>query len=127
MRPWPGLAAWLSFTCRDAIHVAHGEPLAECAKLAASFPQTIAIGVNCTRPEWIASLIGELRSASDKPILAYPNSGEGWDAENRRWTGSSDPASYGDMARTWYAAGAQIVGGCCRTRPTHIEQVAVSS
>jgi len=28
------------------------------------------------------------------------------------------------MAAEWFAAGAQIIGGCCRTRPAHIRQVA---
>lgn len=121
---WPHLAAWFSFTCRDLRHVAHGELVSECAAAVARFPQTAAIGVNCTQPALITALIGEIRSTSDKPIVVYPNSGEGWDAEARCWTGSGDPASYGAMAAEWFAAGAQIVGGCCRTRPAHIAQVA---
>jgi homocysteine S-methyltransferase len=124
MAPWPQLAAWFSFTCRDERHVAHGEKLADCARVAAHFSQTVAIGVNCTRPDLIAALIGELRSASDKAVLVYPNSGEGWDAEHRCWTGTSDPEGYGELARRWYAAGAQMVGGCCRTRPEHVREVA---
>jgi homocysteine S-methyltransferase len=80
--------------------------------------------VNCTQPALTPELIRDLRSAIDKPIVVYPNSGEGWDAQARCWTGSSDPAEYGAMATEWFAAGAQIVGGCCRTRPSHIREVA---
>ena len=120
------LAAWFSFTCRDHQHVAHGELLRQCATAVAAFPQTVAIGVNCTHPSFIAELIAELRAATDKPILVYPNSGEGWDAEHRCWTGTSDPHLYGDEAREWFAAGAHIIGGCCRTRPAHIRMVATS-
>ena len=131
LAPWPDVAAWLSFTCPDEraakLQVAHGEALRECAALAATFPQTIAVGVNCTHPRWITSLIGELRSASRKPIVVYPNSGEVWDAGARCWTGSGDPDKFGDLAREWYAAGAQIVGGCCRTRPGHVRQIAAAS
>jgi homocysteine S-methyltransferase len=123
LAPWPHLAAWFSFTCRDAEHVAHGEPLASCARAVAAFPQTAAIGVNCTEPARMPALIAELRSASDKPVIVYPNSGEGWDAAARCWTGASDPAGYGAMAAEWFAAGAQMVGGCCRTRPEHIREV----
>ena len=130
LKPWPNLAAWFTFTCPDhqatSLQVAHGEALRDCAALVADFPQTIAIGVNCTQPIWILSLIAELRKASAKPIIVYPNSGEGWDANVRCWTGSSDPAEFGQQARQWYAAGAQIVGGCCRTRPSHIRQVAAA-
>jgi homocysteine S-methyltransferase len=134
LKPWPNLAAWLTFTCPGAraasLQVAHGEPLRDCAKVAASFPQTIAIGINCTQPKWLPSLIPELRAASDKPIVLYPNSGEGWDATSRRWIqapGSSDPVKFGQQALEWYVAGAQIIGGCCRTRPEHIRQVAAAS
>lgn len=124
LTPWPELAAWFSFTCKDDSHVAHGERINDCAAAVARFPQTVAIGVNCTSPLHIPQLIVELRGASDKPIVVYPNSGEEWDAVGRRWTGKGDPVSYAARAVEWFAAGAQIVGGCCRTRPAHIEQVA---
>jgi homocysteine S-methyltransferase len=121
---WPNLAAWFSFTCVDRKHVAHGERLSECAKAVARFPQTVAVGINCTTPGLIADLIAEVRSVTGKPVVVYPNSGEGWDAQHRCWTGHSDPESYGAMAREWFRAGAQIVGGCCRTRPEHVRLVA---
>jgi len=123
MAPWPELRAWFSFSCRDKKHVSHGEPLAQCAALVAALPQTVAIGVNCVPPSWLPSLIAELRSASDKPVLVYPNSGEGWDAEARCWTGQTDSAEFGVMAAEWFRAGAQIVGGCCRIGPAHIREV----
>jgi homocysteine S-methyltransferase len=127
LKPWPELAAWFCFTCKDAQHVAHGELLQECTAAVAGLPQAIAVGVNCTQPGLIASLIGELRRASDKPIVVYPNSGEGWDAEKRCWTGSADAAGFAAQAEDWFRAGAQIVGGCCRTRPAHIRLVAEAS
>jgi homocysteine S-methyltransferase len=124
---WPDLRAWFSFSCRDSGHVSHGEPVAECAALVAPFPQTVAVGVNCVPPKWIPSLIAELRTASDLPVMVYPNSGEGWDAANRCWTGMSDPADFGAQAAEWFKSGAQIVGGCCRTRPAHIREVALAA
>jgi homocysteine S-methyltransferase len=124
LAPHPELSVWFSFTCCDEQHVAHGELLRECAAAVSAFPQTVAIGVNCTHPTLIRALIAELRAASTKPIMVYPNSGEGWDAQHRCWIGTSDPAAYADLAATWGAAGAQIIGGCCRTRPTHIRQIA---
>ena len=99
LAPHPELAAWFAFTCRDEQHVAHGELLRQCATAVAAFPQTVAIGVNCTHPSLISALIAELRAASDKPIVVYPNSGEGWDAQARCWTGTSDPAVYGEQSR----------------------------
>ncbi len=135
LEPWPEVAAWFCFNCPDGraerLQVAHGELLRECASLAASFPQTVAVGINCTQPRWLSLLLPELKAASDKPIVVYPNSGEGWDAEARCWTesetGSGAPEDFGTQARAWFDAGAQIVGGCCRTRPEHIRQVAAAS
>lgn len=124
LAPHPELAAWFTFTCRDQEHVAHGELLRQCAVAVNAFPQTVSIGVNCTHPSLIAALVAELREATDKSIVVYPNSGEGWDAQNRCWTGTSDPQTYGENAHEWYRAGAQIIGGCCRTRPAHIRQIA---
>ena len=124
LEAWPALSAWFTFTCKDEMHVAHGELLRECAGVVAKFPQTIAIGVNCTQPAMLMPLIAELRAASEKPIVVYPNSGEGWDAQARSWTGTSSAEAFGAMAADWFAAGAQMVGGCCRTRPAHIREVA---
>jgi homocysteine S-methyltransferase len=130
LRGWPEVAAWFTFNCPDAqaakLQVAHGELLRDCAALVAGFEQTVAIGVNCTHPRWITGLIRELRAASGKPIVVYPNSGEGWDAARRCWIaepGMGDVAGFGAQAREWFAAGAQMVGGCCRTRPAHIGAV----
>jgi homocysteine S-methyltransferase len=58
------------------------------------------------------------RAVTGKPVIVYPNSGEGWDAVGREWTGPSglDPR----LATAWVAAGARLVGGCCRVGPTDI-------
>jgi homocysteine S-methyltransferase len=123
---FPALTAWISFTCRDAANVAHGEPLRVCAERIAASPQVAAVGINCTAPQYIEALIAEARLGcrDRRPVIVYPNSGETWDAATRSWRGASDASLYGALARTWYAAGAQAVGGCCRTGPAHIAAVA---
>lgn len=124
LQPWPDLRCWFSFSCRDERHIGHGEPVAEAARLVAGFPQTVAIGVNCVPAHWLPSLIAELRRGSDQPILVYPNSGEGWDHENRCWTGQTDPVAFGRQAQEWFQLGAALVGGCCRIGPAHIRAAA---
>jgi homocysteine S-methyltransferase len=117
------LRAWVSFTCRDGSHVAHGERLADCAELLDGVSQVVAVGINCTAPHLIARLIAAARAGTTKPIFVYPNSGELWDAVKREWYGSSDVGEFAAMAAGWYEAGAQAVGGCCRTTPAHIRAV----
>jgi len=120
---FPDLRAWVSFTCKDAEHVAHGERLSDCAALLDEVPQVIALGINCTAPHLVRALIAEARPGTAKPIFVYPNSGELWDAANRRWYGTSSAAEFAELARSWYATGAHAVGGCCRTTPAHIRAV----
>lgn len=111
LREFPDIQAWLSFSCRDGNHVSHGEVFAECAALADSTDQVIAVGVNCTAPENVAPL---LRSASGvkTPLAAYPNSGETWNADLQQWKG--DACGTMDVA-LWHHLGARLIGGCCRT------------
>jgi homocysteine S-methyltransferase len=124
LEPYPDVAAYLSFTCRDGTHVSHGETLRVCAELLDTQPQIIGIGVNCTAPELIRSLIGELRRVTSKPIIVYPNSGEQWDAVHSCWQGQGQIQAFGELAEHWRGAGAQWIGGCCRTRPEHVRAVA---
>ena len=119
----PDVPACLTFTCRDAAHISHGERLRECAELLDKQPQVVGIGVNCTPPGLIAALIGELAQATGKPIIVYPNSGEQWDAQHHCWHGEGQIQEFGELARQWRAAGAQWIGGCCRTGPEHVRAV----
>ncbi|HEX3986941.1 MAG TPA: homocysteine S-methyltransferase [Acidobacteriaceae bacterium] len=126
LRQFPQLAAWISFTCRDSIHVAHGEPLQLCAEMLSGVPRVVAIGINCVAPHLILPLLAEAQQGARgrKPVIVYPNSGEVWNPATRTWHGEDNTLRFGTMARSWFAAGAQAVGGCCRTRPTHIAAVA---
>lgn len=120
---WPAARAWVSFTCRDEAHLAEGQAIEDAARLASESSQVVAVGVNCVAPAMVDELLRRLRDATSLPLVAYPNSGEEWDAAGRSWIGAGgwmDPA--GD-ARRWYAAGARLVGGCCRTTPDTIREI----
>lgn len=121
---FPGVSAWMSFSARDEQHICHGERLADCATFLDAYPQVAAIGVNCTAPMFIPALIHAARGATSKPILAYPNSGEVYDAATYSWHGETSCDVFGEQAQQWYTAGARIIGGCCRTTPAHIRALA---
>jgi len=120
---YPQIAAWVTFTCKDDSCIAHGEAISECAAFLDAVPQVVATGINCTSPNLVAALIRKVQWATAKPIVVYPNSGEGWDAKHHCWIGSAYPADFGQLAQTWREAGAQIVGGCCRTGPEHVADI----
>lgn len=120
-----GLAVgWVSFSCRDGRLISDGTPIREAAAIFEDVPGVFAIGVNCTAPRYISSLIPEIRmGAPSKRVAVYPNSGETWDAGTRSWTGHSDPVDFARAALEWSALGASVLGGCCRTQPRHIRAI----
>ncbi len=122
---FPNISAWISFSAYDGEHTNHGESLAECAALLGTHPQVAAIGVNCTAPQYIPELIHAAYRATDKPILVYPNSGETYDPATKSWSGEDTCAVFASDARFWYDCGARVIGGCCRTTPEHIRQLAM--
>lgn len=126
MAETPTMPVWISFSCRDEAHINDGTPLAVCAEWVAQAPQVVAVGVNCTAPRFIPGLIAQLCRVTDKPIVVYPNSGEQYDSEQHCWTGLASPTDFGEQSLAWYQAGARLIGGCCRTRPEHIHQIATS-
>jgi len=117
-------SAWISFSARDGAHTCHGERLTDCAAALDACPQVVAIGVNCTAPQYIPALIDAIRAATNKPIVVYPNSGEVYDSARRCWQGIGIVAAFAEQAREWAAHGARIIGGCCRTGPEHIRALA---
>ena len=123
LRSFPGSVAWLGFSCRDGERLCSGEPFIDAVKLAESCAQVVAVGVNCTPPQWVESLLRAATDYTSKALVAYPNSGEIWDAAGHCWLGSPKPVDFGIMARRWYRAGARLIGGCCRTRPEDVGAV----
>jgi homocysteine S-methyltransferase len=120
-----GVPIWLSLTTvlddAGVPRTRRGEPAAEVYALMAGVPEVVAVGVNCTAPAAVGRTVAAA-AAAGKPIVAYPNSGEVWDAAARRWTGT--PGVAADAARGWVDAGARLVGGCCRVTPAHIGALA---
>ena len=120
---FPSASAWISFACADGAYTCEGQRIAECVSRLNDFPQVVSVGVNCTRPEYITSLLQSMRDHTDKPLLVYPNSGEHYDARTRQWAGLVDSSPFAQQARGWYEQGARLIGGCCRTRPSDIRAI----
>lgn len=118
------LPAWVSFSCRDEQCVSDGTPLREVSRIFRDHPRVLALGVNCTTPHLITSLIGEIRQAAPgKEIVVYPNSGETYEVADNSWHGSVSPVECANESQTWLSAGAKFIGGCCRVGPEHITAI----
>jgi homocysteine S-methyltransferase len=123
LEEFPSMTAWISFSCQDGSRNCEGEDVGACAAALQPYPQIAAIGVNCTRPEFVASLLRRMREHTGKPLLAYPNSGEHYDATAKIWRGDPHSRAFADQVRSWYDAGARLLGGCCRTTPQDIKAI----
>lgn len=129
---------WITVACRDASTLNSGEPLEACAEAVDAMDpisgaggggegqcKVVAFGVNCCPPQCVKAAV-TLLNTKLKPgrlLIAYPNSGEAWDGKHRKWepgSGVSDPEAFAALAEQWVAAGARILGGCCRTTPATI-------
>ncbi|MFE4371873.1 homocysteine S-methyltransferase [Streptomyces sp. NPDC056835] len=115
-----GVPVWLSYSIEGG-RTRAGQPLADAFALAAGDDQVIAVGINCCEPGDADRAVEQAASVTGKPVVVYPNSGEGWDAAARSWRGDAtfDPS----RVRSWQAAGARLVGGCCRVGPERIAEL----
>ncbi|MGD9483836.1 homocysteine S-methyltransferase [Streptomyces sp. TRM70308] len=118
-----GVPVWLSYTVAGE-RTRAGQPLPEAFAVAAGNDQVVAVGVNCCAPRDVAPAVAAATAATGKPAVAYPNSGEGWDATRGAWRG---PGTYAAArAPHWRDAGARLVGGCCRVGPSDIAATATA-
>ena len=117
-----GVPAWLSYTI-DGTRTRAGQPLADAFAVAVGVPEIVAVGVNCCAPDDVLPAIGQARETG-KPVIVYPNSGERWDSARRAWVGPSRFSAR--LAVQWAAAGARVIGGCCRVRPADIAELATA-
>ncbi|TDN93141.1 homocysteine S-methyltransferase [Microbacterium sp. BK668] len=119
--PGLGVPAWLSVTV-SGTSLRTGESLADAFAIADATEEILAIGVNCCDADDVAGALALARTVTDKPLVAYPNSGETWNAEDRSWSGRG--AHLAEHVDGWLAGGARLVGGCCRVGPAEIHRVA---
>ncbi|GLX21312.1 MULTISPECIES: homocysteine S-methyltransferase [Streptomyces] len=112
-----GARAWLTYTVAGG-RTRAGQPLAEAFALAAAAPEVIAVGVNCCDPADVLPALAAAASVTAKPLVAYPNDGSVWDAATGSWNAPAAPAPW--PVEDWRAAGARLVGGCCRIGPDRI-------
>ena len=122
-----GLPVWLSFRrCRHGLCGVYGQhwggPEGDAfGRTARRLGETgiAALLINCIPPDHVDGMISYLRDFTDLPLGVYPNLGyhtnDGWQSKTE--IGGSE---YAELALRWRAEGAQIIGGCCGTRPEHI-------
>ncbi|MEX3019147.1 homocysteine S-methyltransferase [Kluyvera sp. STS39-E] len=118
---YPVAQAWFSFTLRDSQHLSDGTPLCDVVAFLADYPQILAVGINCIALENTVDALSYLHSQTPLPLVVYPNSGEHYDAVTKTWHHHGEAcATLEGYLPQWLAAGAKLIGGCCRTTPKDI-------
>lgn len=118
------LSCWVSFTLADDAHIADGTPIEMAAKLCAKSPATDAIGLNCVKRELAAGALKRIAAVTDLPLILYPNSGETYDPATKTWHHPAGGPGWSHYVNTWKHIGVSCLGGCCRTLPADIVEIA---
>ncbi|KAM3418687.1 Homocysteine S-methyltransferase [Cercospora zeina] len=135
-REFSDAIAWLSCTVKDAEHLADGTPLRNVVDVVQQYSrQIVAFGINCVPMAISAETLGHIHKMTEMPLVAYPNSGEVYEAVSNTWHGQraedildtdDRPAALAKLSAeldSWTANGARLIGGCCRTGPTYVRAV----
>lgn len=118
LKEYPNVKAWISFSCKDNMSLAHGEDFKSVARACweVNKSQIVAVGINCLSPYYVANLIGGLSEGVNPPIpvIAYPNSGEKYKS-GVGWVEKDKCAPLHTFVEEWLKLNVRYVGGCCRT------------
>ncbi len=110
-----------------------GETICEAAEILADLPVSGYL-VNCCAPESITKALPQLVATGVAYAGGYANTfqsiPEDWKLEGDKQTDGSldlrsdlDPEIYAEHVARWLQDGANVVGGCCGTRPAHIAKI----
>jgi S-methylmethionine-dependent homocysteine/selenocysteine methylase len=115
-----GVDCWISVSI-DGGATRAGEPLQDVLAMTTGVDEVVAVGVNCSTPRDATGAVS-VAASSGRPVVVYPNSGEGWDAVRRDWVATDATPHF--PVHQWLADGARLVGGCCRVTPNDIATMA---
>ena len=113
--------AWFSFGFADETQTYGLDAVEKVVLSIAGYADLVAIGLNCTHPRYVDSLLASMSElVSGIPLIVYPNHGREWDAVARCWIGDSMSISAVETVTRWVDLGARFIGGCCGIGPEDI-------
>lgn len=125
LRDFGDFPAWLTMSCADGQHSCAGQPIEGLVALTAAVPSVQAVGVNCTAPEHVESLLIRLSDAGAPALVAYPNSGRAW-SPTAGWSGEGTDVGEDLVARWRAVPELALIGGCCGVGPDSIAAISRS-
>ena len=120
---YPDIPAWITMSAQDGNSTCAGQGIGHLTELVSKTPSVVAVGVNCTKPEFVTSLLRQLATKTSLPLVVYPNAGRVWDGLNMCWIGEGHDKLPKQIVSEWVKAGAKLIGGCCGLGPDAITQL----
>jgi homocysteine S-methyltransferase len=120
---YPLIPAWITMSAQDGASTCAGQGIGHLAEIVKDCESIVAVGVNCTMPEHVTSLLYKLSAKTSLPLVVYPNAGRVWDGENKCWIGEGHTTLPSKIVKEWVSAGATLIGGCCGLGPDAITQL----
>jgi S-methylmethionine-dependent homocysteine/selenocysteine methylase len=130
-----GKPVWVSWTLHEdrSGNLRSGESIPEAVAALEGLPISGFLA-NCCAPESITRAMPQLAAAGGDWVGGYANTfapiPQDWTLGGEKETDGLldlrtelDPERYAVHAADWLAAGATVVGGCCGTRPAHIQKL----
>jgi S-methylmethionine-dependent homocysteine/selenocysteine methylase len=130
-----GKPVWVAWTLHEdrSGRLRSGESIEEAAAAIRGLP-VAGMLANCCAPESITRAVPRLVATGAQWVGGYANTfrpvPEDWALDGDKETDGLlplredlGPEAYALHAAKWLAAGATVVGGCCGTRPAHIEHL----
>ncbi|KRL00570.1 homocysteine S-methyltransferase [Liquorilactobacillus capillatus] len=121
---FPKNTAWVSFSVKDSTHLCDGTPLVQAVKYLESYQQVTAIGVNCLALEKVAAVVETIKQVTAKPLIVYPNNGDRYNPQTKTWQTNVQTVTFNQIVPKLQQAGVRLIGGCCRTTPADISEIA---
>ncbi len=118
----PDISILAQVTINDSGTLVSGAPLSRFIEKITEY-KVDAIGMNCSvGPKLMLDALEELRTLTDIPLSVQPNAGLPQSIAGRNIYLTS-PEYMAEYAKRFIQTGANIVGGCCGTNPTHIKAI----
>ena len=130
-----GKPVWVAWTLHEdhSGKLRSGETIREAAEMLSDLPVSGYLA-NCCAPESITRALPQLVETGAAYVGGYANTfqpiPENWRLDGEKPTdglldlrSDLDPENYAEHVARWLKLGANVVGGCCGTRPAHIAKM----
>lgn len=120
---WYGLSARRLDDGRVVSYDRTAETPLEAVAALAEHPGIDVAGVMHTGSDLVVEALDGLRPHFDGPLMVYPDGGY-FEMPDWRFVDVIAPERFEQYARDWFAAGVQVVGGCCGLTVAHVAAAA---